>query len=332
MLRIFNSVEPRIQFTCEREKDCVLPFLDMNVYRCVESHSFYTNWYRKPIASGRLLNYNSLHPLNQKIGTVVGFIDRVNRLSDTRFLEANKRMISETLLANYYPRALINRLLQRHLVPRVNPGTAANDTPTQPTTVNNIEANTTKRYFSLPYIPRVSEKITRCIKSVMTNAEISMRSFKNVGRYFTRLKDPTPKMMQSNVVYSVPCGDCDDKCYIGTTSQLLKTRMGQHASDVRNNKPDKSALAHHALTNEHVFKFDEVKIIGRNDCYRKRMFLEELHIKASGTCVNFKSKETKKVESIYTKLLEKCNNVSARRNSPQSLSNEHMISVNDDDA
>lgn len=61
ILRIFNDLEPRIQFTCEREHELTLPFLDMTIHRCELSHTFYTNWYRKPISSGRLLNYQSLH-------------------------------------------------------------------------------------------------------------------------------------------------------------------------------------------------------------------------------------------------------------------------------
>lgn len=85
--------------------------------------------------------------------------------------------------------------------------------------------------------------------------------------------------------------------------------MNQHRNDVKNGKSEKSALAHHALTKSHTFKFEDVDIIARHDNYRKRMFIEELCIKASNSCVNFKSNETRNVNSIYTKLLEKYNSV-----------------------
>lgn len=317
VLRIFNGVEPRIQFTYERENELSLPFLDMTIHRCEETHTFYTNWFRKPISSGRLLNYQSLHPLNQKIGTAAGFIDRVFKLSDRRFELTNKEMIVKLLQGNDYPTRLINRLLNRYFT------TSANSNQIQSTDVINTEVPALKRYYSLPYVPHVSEKIVSSVKSIMTNAEISMKSFKNVGRYFTRLKDPTPKMIQSNVIYSVPCGDCENSCYIGTTTQRLKTRMKQHYNDVKNNKPDKSALAYHAVTNEHEFKFDDVTIVARQDHYHKRMFLEELCIKASETCVNFKSKEAKNVNSIYTTLLTKFNDV-CKTKSPRPLSNGIM--------
>lgn len=329
VLRIFNSAEPRIQFTYEREEEQMLPFLDMTIHRCEDTHTFYTNWYKKPIASGRLLNYRSLHPLNQKIGTAVGLIDRVIRLSDGRFFATNKEMIVRLLGDNDYPIKLISRLLHRYFTINDNVATTvgietAHDVA--PLVDEHGDESTLKRYFSLPYVPHVSEKIVRCIKSTMTNVEISMKSFKNVGRYFTKLKDPTPTMMQSNVVYAIPCADCDDRCYIGTTTQLLKSRMNQHKNDVKNKKPDKSALAHHALAYEHTFKFEDVQIIARHDCYHKRMFLEELCIKSSNKCVNFKSKEAKNVDSIYTKLLEKFNSV-RRLSSPQMNSNETLTAV-----
>lgn len=310
VLRIFNGIEPRIQFTCERERENMLPFLDMTIHRCEATHTFYTNWYRKPISSGRLLNYRSLHPLNQKIGTVVGFIDRVMRLSDRRFFETNTEIIVQLLRDNDYPMKLINRLLHRYITTRANTTATIVDQPTAATVTGELAI---KRYFSLPYVPNVSERIVRSVKSIMANVEISMKSFKNVGRYFTKLKDPTPKLMESNVVYSIPCGDCVNGCYIGTTTQLLKARMNQHRNDVKNLKPDKSALAYHALTNDHVFKFDDVEVVARQNNYHKRMFLEELFIKASSTCVNFKSKEAKNVNCIYTKLLEKVNSVGSRR-------------------
>lgn len=146
---------------------------------------------------------------------------------------------------NDYPIKLISRLLHRYFTIDDNVATTvgietAHDVA--PLVDEHGDESTLKRYFSLPYVPHVSERIVRCIKSTMTNVEISMKSFKNVGRYFTKLKDPTPTMMQSNVVYAIPCADCDDRCYIGTTTQLLKSRMNQHKNDVKNKKPDKSAL------------------------------------------------------------------------------------------
>ena len=47
LLSHFNSVQPSIQLTCEREKDRNLPFLDLNVSRGVQGN-LETIAYRKP--------------------------------------------------------------------------------------------------------------------------------------------------------------------------------------------------------------------------------------------------------------------------------------------
>lgn len=84
----------------------------------------------------------------------------------------------------------------------------------------------------------------------------------------------------------------------------MHKRMNQHKNDVNKNDPNRSALAHHAIHNNHKFDFDDVKILEREGIYRKRMLLEELHIKSSRNCVNFKSQETRNVNDIYMPLLE----------------------------
>lgn len=83
----------RIQFTFELEHDNYIPFLDMTVYRDETIREYVTNWYRKPVASGRMFNYHSIHPMSQRISAALGLIDRVNRLSDGRFKESNKSRI-----------------------------------------------------------------------------------------------------------------------------------------------------------------------------------------------------------------------------------------------
>lgn len=202
ILRIFNALEPRIQFTHELESNQSIPFLDMTVSRCTETNGFTTNWYRKPIASGRVLNYHSLHPMNQKVGTTIGLMDRVLRLSDSKFFNDNRRLIMEMLRDNDYPNKLVNRLLQQYME-RSN----INHRPTELVDASNTsnEDRVVRRYCSLPYIPGVSERVSKTIKSTMENVEISMRSYKNIGKYFTKLKDHVPKSHNSNLVYSVPC-------------------------------------------------------------------------------------------------------------------------------
>lgn len=87
----------------------------------------------------------------------------------------------------------------------------------------------------------------------------------------------------------------------------MKERMRQHKNDVKNRSVNKSALVQHAIDNNHHFDFDAVNIVARSNNYHKRMLTEEIFIKSDPTCVNSKSKESKNVNTIYCRVLDKWN-------------------------
>lgn len=77
MIRILqdklNSFDPMVQFTFEVQKgDMSIEFLDTTVYNC--GNHVKTNWFHKPIASNRLLNYYSKHPRTMVLNTATAFI------------------------------------------------------------------------------------------------------------------------------------------------------------------------------------------------------------------------------------------------------------------
>lgn len=264
----------------------------MVVIRDISSGGFLTDWYQKPISSGRQLNFKSIHPMNQKISTATGLVDRIFKLSDTCFHSKNKTVAFNILRANDYPKNLISRIINRHQ----HQSTAISTS--QVTTTNTSQP---LRTFSLPFIPSVSSSIAKSIKGVTDNVRFAYKNHTNVASLFTKLKDKIPPTQESNVVYKVNCLDCP-KCYIGTTNQHLCTRMKQHENDVANGKPDKSALAFHSLTHKHKFDFDGVKIVERERNWERRMLLEEIHIKSNKNCVNKRSTESKNVSDIYSSL------------------------------
>lgn len=227
-------------------------------------------------------------------------IDRVNRLSDDRFKEINDSLIRDLLLRNDYPLRLINRLMNRYC--------HRNSSTTENRTIVGSETTAFKS-FSLPYVPNASRLIAKSITNVCDNVRVAFRNTNNVSCLYSKLKDKLPLEEATNVVYHINCVDCNNKkCYIGTTGQKVHKRMKQHKDDVANNKPKRSALAYHAITNDHKFDFDNLRILERERKYQKRMLLEELHIKSSRNCVNLKSIESKNISDIYTPLLEKMGN------------------------
>ena len=65
---------PNIKFSIQKEEDCRLPFLDINIFR--ENDKFATNVYRKKTFSGVSTNFKSFIPETYKIGLIKSLLFR----------------------------------------------------------------------------------------------------------------------------------------------------------------------------------------------------------------------------------------------------------------
>ena len=74
-LNTFNTYDKNLQFTVEIAQYKSISFLDVKIIIDQHRHII-TNWYRKPTFSGRYLNYNSHHPLSNKIAIIYCLVDR----------------------------------------------------------------------------------------------------------------------------------------------------------------------------------------------------------------------------------------------------------------
>ncbi|XP_030752332.1 uncharacterized protein LOC115879578 [Sitophilus oryzae] len=79
-VNIFNSFNEKIQFTVECEKENSVPFLDTRLIR-QDDGEIILDWYQKPTASGRYLNFFSNHPTSQKYNTIRAIKNRVSYIS-----------------------------------------------------------------------------------------------------------------------------------------------------------------------------------------------------------------------------------------------------------
>ncbi|KAI4476479.1 hypothetical protein M0804_013550, partial [Polistes exclamans] len=110
-LQNFNNVNNKIQFTMEVENNRALPFLDMNIIRN-EDVFIVTSWYVKPTSSGKCTNYNSNHPISQKIGVIKGLLFRALTLRSKKFHIENKKRI-ELILKNIITQLFVKFKLDR---------------------------------------------------------------------------------------------------------------------------------------------------------------------------------------------------------------------------
>lgn len=107
ILNVFNKYYPRLQFTYELENENSLSFLDVKVIR--QGSDLLTNWYHKPMFSGRCINYYSSHSLQYKINTIINLIDHAILLADEFFHKSNIKIVKDILINNSFPVEIINK-------------------------------------------------------------------------------------------------------------------------------------------------------------------------------------------------------------------------------
>lgn len=280
-----------LQFTKEMEINRKPPFLDMQIH--VINGILKTEWYAKPYSSGRLLNYLSMHPMNQRMATVTGFMEKVVSLTDTQFLPIIVRRLTSILRRNNYPEGIIEDIFQRW-----ERGEKA----------NSRKSEEERRYVSMTYIPGYTNKIAKTFKDRL-NVDVAMRASNTVRSICPMMKDKVPLNKRSNIIYSIPCTRCKD-VYIGQIKRYLGTRIQEHVKSVEKiwSNPEigpntgECAVAQHYRNLEHAMDFDKVSILDTERCLRKRLILEGIHIMSTRHTCNHRS-DVDRISSTYAKLI-----------------------------
>lgn len=272
-----------------------------------EDQKVTTQWYQKPIASGRFLNYHSFHPLNQKLNMAINFARRVNLLFTDLEDSVKIKIIDEHLKINGYPASLRHRLAN-HRNERVNN-----------TEIQHPPGDVEYSYRSIPYIPHLSNMVDKVFKHDYKNIRLAKYNVKTVNNLFSKIKDPIPLDNQSNVVYHIPCSNCE--AYIGMTTNRIRTRMSGHRTHYNTmdrfldqgisitdpqitTLGERTALMKHSIEENHRFDLEKVRVLDRAKTTNKLQFLEMCHIKNNRHSIN-KRTDTDGLHAIYAGLLYK---------------------------
>ena len=288
ILNRLNSYHTKIQFTYEIEENSKINFLDVEVSRNQDG-TLLTNWFTKPTSSGRILNFYSNNPTSQKVATITGLLNRAERLSHVSFHHENVLKIKNLLHKNNYPTSFINQCINKKNGKSFGRQCTLADTAT------------IRKHVKFPFINNLSQKINQCFN---TSTKLAFYNLKTTSFLYTPLKDPTPILKQSNLIYGIPCS-CGS-LYIGQTKQYLGNRLNQHKNDCKANnfaKREKTALAMHHFDTGHNFNFDNAIVLERESNWYKRNISEMIHINWHKT-VNMRS-DTQGLSIIYSNILNK---------------------------
>lgn len=195
----------------------------------------------------------------------------------------------------------------------------------------NQTASTTQQpiYRAIPYIPSLSDRIIKILAKDYPDITITTRQHSSVKTLHSRIKYPVKKDEISNVIYKIPCNDCN-ACYIGMTRNNLRKRLTGHKANV--NKLDKmmndeehthtndakialiettTALIEHCITHNHRFQLDHTNIIDHSHKPSTLPFLEMCHITNTDQTVN-KRTDTDGLNTTYAGLLHDIKNIYRR--------------------
>ena len=286
ILRIFNNYDNHLQFTMEVENERQIPFLDMLLIRNEEG-DILSKWYQKPTSTTRYLNYRSHHTRHQLVNLTANLKNRALKLTSECFHSEVTMKIKQLLLINNYPKTLVNRILNTNIttIPRPLPN------------------NTNNYYCTIPFISELSHKVRNTLTSHL-NTNITFKQYKTVNNLFSNTKYHIDTMQRSNIIYRIPCNDCD-KVYIGQTKRYLHTRLKEHKrNSVKPNLSSKCALVEHAQQEQHSFGFDDTRILATEKNLNKRLTLEMLFIQRENQSVNAQT-DIQNLSTIYSGILAK---------------------------
>ena len=249
----------RIKFTVEWEKGMKLSFLDCTIDR--STRQLKTSVYHKPTDSGRHINYKSCQPISHKAGTIDCLARRAHQVSsDFPSLLAEKSTLYDNLSSNGYPKRLIESkmiVIRAKKRPREKP---------------NIS-------ISLPYYPNLTQKMSRFL------AKFGVETFPENGITLGHLLyKNSPECAPKDVIYKVPCENCDS-CYVGKTTRHLNYRISEHKRDVKNKKKE-NAISKHVEKTGHSISWNDVKPISRTRNGKYLSAKENLLITTTDRTVN----------------------------------------------
>ena len=232
-----NSQHPSIKFTCEKEVDGKLPFLDV-LLTLSESLKFETRVYHKKTYTGLLTNYFSFTPSSYKIGLIRSLIDRIYKINNSwHGFHLDCKEFKHTMQKNSFPKTIVEKVMKQYLDSKFEP----------PTNTTNI----TPRYYKLPFIGRYSSVTQQRLNKIVNkyckegvSIKLVFTPFK-IGSLFS-LKCAVPYDLKSYVVYKFSCAGCN-ACYIGETTRHIATRIHEHLNTDKTSQVYKHLHSHSSI-------------------------------------------------------------------------------------
>ena len=308
-----NSINPCIQFTVELQSENDegkqhLPVLDVDIQR-LEDGAAKFKVYKKSTHTDQYLNFNSHHPLHQKLGVIRTLFDRANTLTSTAEDKATEILnIKTALRACNYPDWSFEKVERKMRESKDKTKKKSKDAKT--------DHKKNSKLVVLPYVKGLSEAAARILQKFDTTA--CFRPANTLGQQLFKLKDKADPLKQADAIYKVGCKNCE-LSYIGETTRPLYIRQKEHCAEsekanntrsfTRQQRKDstttefKSALAEHSVKENHIIDWEGVKTLETVTDWHMRGIKEAIHIRSTPQNMNRPQGERYHLPNVWNTLL-----------------------------
>ena len=221
-LQEINNLHPNLKFTCEREVEGKIPFLDMLIIN--DRGNLSSTWYNKPTDTGLIMNFHALAPKKYKWSVVSGFVYRIHRACSTwdlfsKSLDKAKRILEK----NQYPPDFYEPIIDKTLRDIIQGKEVRAEQEQEGRTE---EERVKKQLVFVQYRGKCTDDYARALHRINAPCTIVM-TLRKLKTVLPSSKPPIEKIIRSGVVYKFTCPHCK-MCYVGCTTRHLKVRADEH--------------------------------------------------------------------------------------------------------
>ncbi|XP_066289701.1 uncharacterized protein [Branchiostoma lanceolatum] len=292
-----------IKFTHETEENGTMPFLDTLLVK-KEDGTVKLLIYRKKTHTDQYLNFNSHHPLHQKLGVIRTLMDRCKSVvTEETDRQLEMEHIKQALSRCGYPDWTFKKVEHQ-----------TNKTKQKKDRKKGEE--TSKGRVTLPYIQGITEPLERIFRK--HNIATAVRPKTTLRNLLVHPKDKLQDSVKTDCVYKIPCMSCN-KVYIGETGRTFGCRLEEHRKEAESTKvgrytraqkqvaekeENKSAVTDHIMRNNCAIDWDGAKVIDREDNRVTRWIKESVWIRKSAPVMN-RDEGGYRLSHVWDRILKK---------------------------
>ena len=170
----------------------------------------------------------------------------------------------------------------------------------------------------IPYVEKVTETATRIFRK--HGIATAVRPHTTLRKLLVHPKDKVDPLSTTDCIYEIPCANCDST-YVGETGRRLETRKDEHKTETdkvvkskgnftrqmrkqSESEQSKSAIADHAVQQNHVISWDNTKVLQKECDVGARRIKEAIWIRKKAPNTMNRDEGAHFLSHVYDSLLE----------------------------